>query len=127
MNVTIQQAARATAARLAPEHGPRLVADVEAALHSPDGAPGRGQYLDPISLGSLIVSVAALGWTVYQDHKNKHHQAPPTHVITRVVRLELDETGTVQHLTVEQRDQIIQSTVEETVQAIEEQPPLTDN
>jgi hypothetical protein len=50
-------AARAAAVILAPSHGPNLPAEVEAALAARHG-PGR--YLDPVSLASLIVSIATL-------------------------------------------------------------------
>ena len=127
MNTTIQQAARATANQLAAEYGPRLPADVEAALHSSDGVPRRGQYLDPISISGLIVSAAALAWTIYQDHKKQHNEAPPVQVIIRTVRIELNENGTVQHLTTEQRDRIIQATAEETIRAIDDDTPPPAN
>lgn len=118
MNDAIQQAARAAAARLAPEYGGRLPADVEAALHSADGATRRDQYLDPISLGGLVVSVATLAWTVYQDHKKKHNDPPAASVIIRTIRIELSDSGIPEQLDTEQRDRIIQAVVEETTHVI---------
>ncbi|WP_460362862.1 hypothetical protein [Actinocorallia lasiicapitis] len=56
-----------------------MPAGVEAALYSGDGSPGQCQYLDPASTGGLVVSMATLAWTVYQDHKKKHNAAPPVH------------------------------------------------
>jgi hypothetical protein len=84
-------AARAAAAHLAGEYGPRLVADVEAALRA-DGAQHRDQYLDPLSLGSLIVSIAALAWTIYTDLKNKPAKPTPE-VLARAVGVELRNRG----------------------------------
>jgi hypothetical protein len=60
----VEHTVRAAAHRLVAEHGPGLVTDVEAALHARGSAQRPEQYLDPVSLGSLIVSVATLAWTV---------------------------------------------------------------
>ncbi|WP_141578993.1 hypothetical protein [Actinomadura sp. WMMA1423] len=124
MNDTIQQAARAAGARLAPEYGRRLPADVEAALHSGDGASRRERY-DPVSIGGLIVSIATLAWTIYQDHKKKHNEQPSTQVIIRTVRIELSNDGAPEQVNAEQRDRIIEAVVEEIAQAISDEtdPP----
>ncbi|MWA02700.1 hypothetical protein F8568_020435 [Actinomadura sp. LD22] len=121
MNDAIRQAAHAAAARLVPEYGQRLPADVEAALHSAYSAPRRDQYLDPISLGGLIVSVATLAWTIYQDHKKKHNDPPAASVIIRTIRIEIDDNGVPGELGTEQRDRIIQTVVEETTHAINDE------
>jgi len=60
MTDPITAAARAAAAHLAAEYGPDLAADVEAALHSPGTTQRPSQYFDPVSLGSLIVTIATL-------------------------------------------------------------------
>ncbi|MFI6501565.1 hypothetical protein [Nonomuraea typhae] len=111
------EGARAAARHLAAQHGPALVTDVEAALHARDTSRRPDQYLDPISLGSLIVSVAALAWTVYTDLKKKT-DTPSADVITRTVRAELRRTRTV---TV-QDDEIIAVTVQETLTILDAQP-----
>ena len=111
MSDPVADGARAAASQLAPQHGARLPTDVEAALYSRNTQTHRDQYFDPISLGSLIVSIAALTWTIYKDRKNRGAN-PPTEVIIRAVRIELDSAGqtdTAQH------DPIIQTTVEETL------------
>ncbi|KOX21727.1 hypothetical protein ADK67_25520 [Saccharothrix sp. NRRL B-16348] len=77
----IGRTARAAARRLAPDHGPELEAQVEAALY----ARSANQYLDPIALGSLIVSVATLAWTVYNDVRDKSPK-PSREAITERVR-----------------------------------------
>jgi hypothetical protein len=88
MTDPISAAARTTAQRLAAEHGPHLAADVEAALHSQKTTPRPGQYVDPISLGSLIVAIATLAWTIYSDQRKKTPN--PSHdSVTREVRVEL--------------------------------------
>lgn len=127
MNDAVQQAARAAAARLAPEYGQRLPADVEAALHSADSTPRRDQYLDPISLGGLIVSVATLAWTVYQDHKKKYNDPPAASVIIRTIRIELSDNGIPEQVGTEQRDRIIQAVVEETTHAINDETARPEN
>lgn len=109
----IAAAARATATRLATEHGPGLAADVEAALASPDTQQRPGQYLDPISLGILIVAIATLAWTIYTD-KRKTTPDPPPSAIARQVRIELRQQGaTSPHDT----DRITEIVVTELLQA----------
>lgn len=87
MTDMVTAAARAAAERLANDYGPGVVADVEAALYA-SGSQRREQFLDPVSMGSLIVSIAALAWTVYTDLKTKKSKATPD-VLARAVRVEL--------------------------------------
>jgi len=82
------EAARSAAAILAPEFGPSLPAEVEAALaargmqHRPD------RYLDPVSLATLIVAIANLAWMIYNDQRN-HTPDPPPSSIARQVSITL--------------------------------------
>ena len=50
-------------------------------------APGR--YLDPVSLASLIVSIASLTWTIYNDRRTHSPEPPPSESIARQVRITL--------------------------------------
>jgi hypothetical protein len=88
MTDPIGTAARAAAQRLTPEYGPGLAADVEAALHAQGSNQRPGQFLDPVSLGSLIVAIATLAWTVYSDVRKKTPDPAPG-VVARYVRIEL--------------------------------------
>jgi hypothetical protein len=63
-------ATRSAAAILAPDLGPNLPAEVEAALAARDAQQRPDRYLDPVSLASLIVSIATLAWTIYNDQRN---------------------------------------------------------
>lgn len=119
MTDPVADGARAAAQRLATRYGPALVADVEAALHAreTDGRPER--YFDPIALGSLIVSVAALAWTVYRDLKGKTDN-PSTEVVERTVRTELRRKRTI----AAQEEEIISITVEETLRPLSAPPAL---
>ncbi|ANZ36015.1 hypothetical protein BBK82_07980 [Lentzea guizhouensis] len=63
----ISRSARAAARRLAETHGAALEPQVEAALYARARDQRPTQYLDPVALGSLIVSVATLAWTVITD------------------------------------------------------------
>jgi hypothetical protein len=58
----VEAVARAAAERLTPDYGPRLKTDVEAALYARGSERGPDQYIDPVALGSLIVSIATLAW-----------------------------------------------------------------
>jgi hypothetical protein len=117
MSDPVTDGARAAADRLAPQHGTRLLTDVEAALHSRNTQTRRDHYFDPISLGSLIVSIATLTWTIYKDRKSQSAN-PPTEVIIRAVRIELDNAG---QLDPAQHEPIIQTTVEQTLDAARHQ------
>jgi hypothetical protein len=90
MTDPITAAARATAAHLAAEYGPGLAADVEAALHARGTTQRPSQYFDPVSLGSLIVAIATLAWTIYSDLRKKTPKPSPG-VVARRVRTELRE------------------------------------
>jgi hypothetical protein len=83
----VEAIARAAAKRLAPEYGPRLEVDVEAALYARDSERGPEQY-DPVSVGILLVSIATLAWMIYSDHRKKAPGAAPE-VVERTVRTEL--------------------------------------
>ncbi len=92
--------ARAAAARLSTDLGGEVVVGVEEALHAQAGGPER--YFDPISLGSLIVSVASLAWTVLRDLRREHAK-PLSDVVARGLRVRL-EPG---EIAAAQRDLII--------------------
>jgi hypothetical protein len=92
---------------------PNPAGDVEAALHARGSTRHPQQYLDPISLASLIVSVATLAWTVYTDLKNKTPNPSPT-VVARTIRVRLSNDS---ELDPAQRDRIIEVVVDETFQA----------
>ena len=87
----ITAGARAAAQRLAPEHGLGLVLEVEAVLRARQRERPAEYYFDPVSLGSLIVSVATLTWTIYTDLERKRLDHSRD-VVARQVRVEL---GTV--------------------------------
>jgi hypothetical protein len=105
----VAHAAHTAARRLAPDHGPSLVPDVYAALHNRDTEQRPDRYFDPISLGSLIVSVATLAWTIYKDQRATR-PSPNKEVIARHVRLQLPPTN---DFTTEQRDHIITIVVDD--------------
>jgi hypothetical protein len=83
-------AARAAAAILAPDHDPALPAQVEAALAARDTPQRPDRYLDPLSLATLIVSIATLAWTIYNDQRS-HTPDPKPDTIARQIRITLRE------------------------------------
>ena len=87
-------AARAAAIILAPDLGPNLPAEVEAALASHHAQQRPNRYLDPVSLASLIVAIATLAWTIYTDQR-KHTPNPPPDSIARQVRIALRDQDTL--------------------------------
>jgi hypothetical protein len=86
-------AARSAATILAPDLGPNLPAEVEAALAVRDREQRPDQYIDPISLAGLIVSIATLAWTIYNDQR-KRTPDPPASSIARQVRITLRDQDT---------------------------------
>lgn len=87
------QAARSAAAILSIELGPSLPAEVEAALAARDTTRRPDRYLDPVSLASLIVSIATLAWSIYNDQRS-HTPGPKPDAIARQVRVTLREQDT---------------------------------
>ena len=85
----------ATAAILAPDHGSSLPAEVEAALAARDATQRPDCYLDPVSLASLIVSIASLARTIYNDRRMHSPEPPPSESIARQVRITLRDQDTV--------------------------------
>jgi hypothetical protein len=63
---------------------------IEAALPARGTARRPDQYIDPVSVGSLIVAIATLAWTVYSERRKKTPQPSPE-VVARQVRAELRE------------------------------------
>jgi hypothetical protein len=95
-------AARSAAAILAPDLGRNLPVEVEAALAARSGDQRPDRYLDLVSPGSLIVSVATLAWTVYNDlrgraqgQESKPELEPQAEFIAREVRITLRDQDTV--------------------------------
>ncbi|WP_405776042.1 hypothetical protein [Streptomyces sp. NBC_01538] len=108
--------ARAAARRLADVYDPRLPAQVEAALHPSIRNRHRPeQYLDLVSLGSLIVSVASTAWMVYQDLRSRQPAPVAQDVVVHRVRIRLDHADPAgqPQLTPAQQTQLLEIVVEE--------------
>ncbi|MDJ1135454.1 hypothetical protein [Streptomyces iconiensis] len=120
MTDPIATGARAAANRLTAPNGPALAAEVEAALHVRATTSRPVQYIDPVSLGALIVSIAGLTWTVYRDLR-KTTPAPSPEVVARHVRVRLDRDSRPPgpELDAADRDQVIEIVIEETVRSAE--------
>ena len=113
----VSRVSRAVARRLADEHGSELETQVAMALYVGDSDRPSGQYLDPVSLSSLIVSTASLSWTVYKDLRAKKHQ-PTREQVGQRVRIELSTNGTGSADQIE-RNKVIEIVVDEIVSAEE--------
>jgi hypothetical protein len=92
-------AARSAAAILAPDLGQHLPVEVEAALAARAGDQRPERFFDPVSLGALIVSIATLAWTIYNDQRSRASeakvQAPEQESVARQARIALREQDTV--------------------------------
>jgi hypothetical protein len=94
---TVADAARSAAVILAPELGPSLPAEVEAALYTREHGDQRpGQY-DPLAIAglatgaaSLIVSIAQLAQAILSDRRTRSAETSPES-IARQVRISLRE------------------------------------
>jgi hypothetical protein len=100
----VGRVARAAAGRLAGEFGAELGEDVEVILRTGEFDRRSGQYFDPISLASLVVSVSSFAWTVYWNLRQKGSK-PKAEVVARRVRVELPVAA--------EHDKIIEVVVEE--------------
>jgi hypothetical protein len=109
IDIAVRRAARAAARRLADELDPGLRTQVEAALQASDENARPQQYADPAALGSLIVSAAALAWTICKDLREKAPKPAPK-VIVKQVELELPASAPVPPA---QRARVIEVVVEE--------------
>jgi hypothetical protein len=105
--------ARAAAERLDRRYGPGLPSEVEAVLldAEPGGQPER--YIDPISLASLIVSVASLAWSIYSQRPGRA-AAWRSDEIVRAVRTEMRRSEGVGHIP---QCEVIEVVVAEVIQA----------
>lgn len=81
ISATARTAARAAAERLAAEYGSGLPAEVETALRAQGTARRPDHYLDPVSLGSLIVAIATLAWNAYSDRRKETPEPAPDDII----------------------------------------------
>jgi hypothetical protein len=48
-----------------------------------------------VSLAALIVAIATLAWTIYNDQRDRHHADPPADAVARQVRITLRDLDTV--------------------------------
>jgi hypothetical protein len=119
VNDPIGAAARAAAQRLEAEGRAGLVAEVEAVLAARDPAAPPSQYVDPVALASLIVTVASSAWTVYNDLRKRTSRPEPA-VVARAVRVKLRDDGQAAP------DEVVEVVVTETVQAAADQEDAED-
>jgi hypothetical protein len=99
------EAARSAAVILAPDLGRSLPVEVEAALAARGVEQRPGRFFDPISLGALVVAIATLAWTIYNDQRNRAReqktalspavQEPEADSVPRQVRIKLRESDEV--------------------------------
>jgi hypothetical protein len=83
----VAEVARATVQQLTPQFGPQLEVAVEEALHNEEGARTPTQYVDPTSIGILIVSIATLAWEIYEGMK-KPGEKPTKDALAGRIRYE---------------------------------------
>jgi hypothetical protein len=121
MNDPVTVVARASAERLAAEYGTNLIAEVETALHARRMGRRPDQYaVDPVSLGSLIVSITSLAWTVYADLKKKAPNPPPEDLARRI-SIDIGE-----HPGYDQTDRITSVVILEIVKRAEMNPEVQE-
>jgi hypothetical protein len=106
--------ARATAEQLSPHYGPKLSIDVEVALQERENSSGSERFfVDPISLASLIVSIASFAWTVYNDLRKKKTE-PSADDLTKTIRIEFADSKVADPAV---RDQVAKVVATELVKA----------
>lgn len=110
MDDAVQEIARAAAERLQPRLGAEVLVGTEEALRSGGDDTTPRRFLDPLSVGSFIVSVASLAWAIYSDTRTQRAE-PSSDVVARRVRLQLGAST----LDAAARDLIVDVVVDETV------------
>ena len=113
MSDSPEDLARLAAARLA-EADPALPAMVERCLRAGDDAGETHKFFEPataFALGSLLVAIATLAWTIYRDLK-KETPTPSPELLSRRIRLTVELPAGVTEV---QRDRQITVVVEELV------------
>jgi len=78
------EAARSAAVILAADLGQGLPAEVEAALAARGAQRRPERFFDPVSLAGLIVAIATLAWTIYNDQRNRAREREPNDQRNRV-------------------------------------------
>jgi hypothetical protein len=76
---------------LAPGLDPILPTEVEIALAARGVQRRPGGYLDPVSLGGLIVAISTLAWTIYTNQRDRKSAPPPASIIARQIRITVSE------------------------------------
>lgn len=79
------------------------------------GAPRR-RSLDAgtsIALASLLLSLAQLGWTVYQDHLRKKERPEVREILVRRLRVRIEESGADGLLPQGQLERVVEVVAEE--------------
>ncbi len=107
MSDGVDDLARRSARRLAAQ----LDIEVEGPVEQAIAGSRPGQYVDPgtIALGALIVSIANLVWTMFNDLRNDHKQSS-NDTIARQVRVKVQVPVDI---TTDQRDAIIEVVIDE--------------
>jgi hypothetical protein len=112
--------ARAAAQQLEAENGPGLVTEVEAVLATRVSPSAPPQYVDPVALASLVVAIAGLTWTVYQDLK-KRTPKPSADIIARTIRVTRRDQGQA-----DAPDHVVEVVVTEAVRVAADQERTED-
>jgi hypothetical protein len=102
--------ARRTGRKLALELGIELPLSIERELSADSELAPAHQYSGITELASLVVSIAALAWTVYRDLRAETPK-PPRHLVEKRLRLRLGDR-TPDRLSAE-RERIIEVVIEE--------------
>lgn len=110
----VASVAVAAAEQLAAEFNlPRLPLDVEAAIRGGGAVEQPRQFVDPVALGSLVVSIAGLAWQVYCDKKQEGSK-PTRETLTRFVRVQWRESSDLSGV----EEKIIEVTAAEVIKVV---------
>jgi hypothetical protein len=88
----VAAASRAVVEQLVESYGPEVPLEVETTLAKRRDGGRPEQYVDPVSLGGLVVSIATLAWTIYSDRR-KEKQQPDVEELSRAVRERISAGG----------------------------------
>jgi tetratricopeptide (TPR) repeat protein len=112
MTDPVEHIAQAAATALA-DLGPGVAFDVDLALDKRASAQLGERYLDPVSVGGLIVSVATLAWTIYNDRQAQTNRLTAETVL-QLVRVQISDGGPLDPAI---RERIVETVVGEAARA----------
>lgn len=115
---TVATVARAAVGQLGAQFGkPELIeVQVETTLRRNGAASTPDRFADPVAVGGLIVTIAALAYQIYEDHRKQHGKRPSQSTLVEYIRVERRVAGELTSV----EETIIEVVAAEIVKAVDD-------